>query len=127
MIALSNNYTSGSGSGASGNGHSFISRREMRGNHTTGALPILGPTTGVEHGQAGTQEFENLIQSVRELFAQDRQMASQPDATRCGICYLHFSVDELHYREEGFYLCQGCERALGKQHLPMLRRQQKLE
>jgi hypothetical protein len=127
MIALSNSYTPGSGSEASENGNSPLSRREMRANHTTGALPLLGPTTGIERGQAGSQEFENLIQSLRELFEHDRQIASQPDATRCGICYLYFSVDELHYREEGFYVCQGCERALGKQYLPMLRRQQMLE
>jgi hypothetical protein len=126
MIALSNDYTPGSGSGASGNGSSFASRREMRANNMTGALPIVTPTTGVERGHTGTHDFEYLIQSLRELFARDRQVASQPDATRCGICYLHFPVNELHYREEGFYLCQGCEHALGKQSLPMLRKQQKL-
>jgi hypothetical protein len=124
MIALSNNYTSGAGSGASGNGNAFISRREMRANNVTGALPIVGPTTGVEH--AGAHDFEHLILSLRELFAQDRQVASQPDATRCGICYLYFPVSELYYREEEFYVCQGCQHALGKQHLPMLRKQQKL-
>jgi len=124
MIALSNNYTSGSGSGASGNGNAFISRREMRANNVTGALPIVGPTTGVEH--AGAHDFEHLILSLRELFAQDRQVASQPDATRCGICYLYFPVSELYYREEEFYVCQSCQHALGKQHLPMLRKQQKL-
>src|SRR5436853_5848122 len=124
MIALSNNYTSGSGSGASGNGNAFISRREMRANNVTGALPIVGPTTGVEH--AGAHDFEHLILSLRELFAQDRQVASQSDATRCGICYLHYTVTDLQYREEeGFYMCKGCERALGKNIIPMLRRQQK--
>jgi hypothetical protein len=124
MIALSNNYTSGSGGGASENGNAFISRREMRANNVTGALPIVGPTTGVEH--AGAHDFEHLILSLRELFAQDRQVASQSDATRCGICYLYFPVSELYYREEEFYVCQGCQHALGKQHLPMLRKQQKL-
>ena len=124
MIALSNNYTSGPGSEASGNGNSFISRREMRANNVTGALPIVGPTTGVE--RAAAHDFEYLIQSLRELFALDRQIASQQDATRCGICYLHFPVSELHYREEGFYICQGCEHALGKHSLSMLRKQQKL-
>ena len=124
MIALSNNYTSGSGGGASENGNAFISRREMRANNVTGALPIVGPTTGAEH--AGAHDFEHLILSLRELFAQDRQVASQSDATRCGICYLYFPVSELYYREEEFYVCQGCQHALGKQHLPMLRKQQKL-
>src|SRR5438876_11060330 len=114
-IALSNNYTPGSGSGASGNGNAFISRREMRANNVTGALPIVGPTTSVE--RTGAHDFEYLIQSLRELFAQDRQIASQPDATRCGICYLHFPVSELHYRDEDFYVCLGCEHALGTHYL----------
>jgi hypothetical protein len=91
----------------------------------TGALPALD-TTGVERGYSGAYDFEEMIQSLHELFERDRQIASQPDATRCGICYLHFPVSELHYRDEGFYVCQGCERALGNQRLPMIRVQQKL-
>ena len=67
-----------------------------------------------------------MLVSLHELFEHDRQVASQPDATRCGICYLYFSVSELHYREEeGFYVCPGCSKVLGKQTLPMIRRQQK--
>jgi hypothetical protein len=73
----------------------------------------------------GGFDFDEMIASLRDLFAQDRQVASQQESKRCGICYLHFSPDELHYREEGFYVCTGCERALGKQTLPMVRQQQK--
>ena len=120
-FALSNHYISGSGS--SGNGSSFVSRRELRASNATGALPVIS-TTGRSY--SGSFDFDNLLASLRELFAQDRQVASLPDSTRCGICYLHFTVSELFYREEeGFYMCKGCERALVKQVLPMIRRQQK--
>ena len=118
--ALGNNYTSGSGT--SGNSSSFVSRREMRATNTTGALPVIST------GRTYTSSFdiEELIESLHELFALDRQTASQQDSTRCGICYMHFSVGSLVYREEeGFYICKNCERTLGKQKLPMLRRQQK--
>jgi hypothetical protein len=66
-----------------------------------------------------------MIQSLHTLFEHDRQVASQPDATRCGICYMHYAVETLHYREEGFYVCQDCAQALNKQKLPMVRKQQK--
>jgi hypothetical protein len=122
MPALSNQYIPDPGSGPSGNGNSFISRREMRASNTTGALPAIN----IGRTYSGSFDFEALISSLRDLFAQDRQVASQQDSTRCGICYLHFTVSELHYREEeGFYVCPNCERALGKQKLPMVRRQQK--
>ncbi|HLL80055.1 MAG TPA: hypothetical protein VKT25_11175 [Ktedonobacteraceae bacterium] len=115
------NYTSDNGAGA-GQSSSFVSRREMRANNPTGMLPVVSPGRSV----SGAPEIENLIASLKELFAQDRQLASQQDSTRCGICYLHFTVSELYYREEeGFYVCQGCERALGKNKVPMVRRQQK--
>jgi hypothetical protein len=91
----------------------------------TGALPALEPTA-VERRYSGAFDFEEMIQSLHELFERDRQIASQPDATRCGICYLHFPVSELYYQEEGFYVCQGCARALGNHRLPMVRMQQKL-
>ena len=118
--ALGNNYTSGSGT--SGNSSSFVSRREMRATNTTGALPVI--STGRTY--ASSFDIEELIASLHELFALDRQTASQQDSTRCGICYMHFSVSSLVYREEeGFYICKNCERTLGKQKLPMLRRQQK--
>jgi hypothetical protein len=88
----------------------------------TGALAPM--TTGRSY--TGSFDFEEMITSLRELFTHDRQVASQPDNKRCGICYLYFTAGELHYREEeGFYVCLNCERALGKQNLPMVRRQQK--
>jgi hypothetical protein len=115
------NYTSDNVGGA-GHSSSFVSRREMRANNPTGMLPVVSPG----RSYSGPLEVESLIASLKELFAQDRQVASQQDGTRCGICYLHFTVSELSYREEeGFYACQGCERTLGKTTIPMLRRQQK--
>jgi hypothetical protein len=118
--ALSNDYIEGT----SGNGHSFVTRREVRASHSTGALPIIKTT---ERSASGGFDFDQMIESLHELFERDRQVASQPDATRCGICYLHHQVSELHYREdEGFYVCASCEQALGKHTLPMLRQQQKL-
>ncbi len=121
-LALSNQYISDPGSGPSGNGNAFVSRREMRASNATGALPAIS----VGRTYAGSFDFEALISSLRELFAQDRQVASQQDSTRCGICYLYFTLSELNYREEeGFYVCQNCQQALGKQMLPMVSRQQK--
>jgi hypothetical protein len=122
IFALSNNYTSGSGNGASDNGRELISRREARISINTGQMPIVGPL----RNNPGTFDFEGMILALRELFESDRQIASQPDSARCGICYLHYTTNELHYREEeGFYVCRSCERTLGKQQMPMLRRQQK--
>lgn len=119
------NYTSDNGNGAgAGAGHngSFVSRREVRANNPTGMLPVVSPG----RSNAGSADVENLIASLKELFAQDRQLASRQDSTRCGICYLHFTVSELYYREdEGYYVCKECERALSKHTVPMLRRQQK--
>jgi hypothetical protein len=63
---------------------------------------------------------------LHDLFEHDRQIATQSEATRCGLCYLHYSLDELHYREEGFYICENCEKGLGKHAQHMVRRQQKL-
>jgi hypothetical protein len=122
---LSNLYTPGSGSnGSSSNSSSFVSRRELRASNPTGALPVV-TSTGRAHS-ASSFDFEAMLIALHELFEHDRQIASQSDSTRCGICYLHFSMSELHYRgDEGFYECAGCERALGKQTLPMLRQQQK--
>lgn len=88
----------------------------------TGALPPVN----AGRGYTGGFDFEEMLNSLRELFAHDRQLASQPDSKRCGICYLYFVADNLHYREEeGFYICASCERTLGKQTLPMIRRQHK--
>jgi hypothetical protein len=120
-FALSNQYIPGSG--ASGNGSSFVSRREARISNATGSLPVVGANRGYS---PSSFDFESMIFTLRELFARDRQIASQPESTRCGICYLYFPIPDLHYREEeGFYVCPGCERALGKQVMPMLRSQQK--
>ncbi len=111
----------------SNNGSAFVSRREMRASNVTGALPVLSPTqAGTEHTHTSSSEFERLIQSLRELFERDRHIASQQDTTRCGICYLYFSVSELNYREEGYYTCPACEHALGRQNITMLRKQQKM-
>ena len=130
IFALSNEYTpSGpkNNDTPSNNGSAFVSRREMRASNVTGALPALGPTsTSIERTHTSSYEFEHMIQSLRELFEHDRQIASQQDATRCGICYLYFSVSELQYREEGFYTCIACGQALGRQHVTMLRKQQKM-
>ena len=98
------------------------SPNQYNGTTTTGQLPSLN--TGRSY--AGSFDFEELIASLRDLFARDRQVASQSDNKRCGICYLYYTASELSYRkEEGFYVCTPCERALGKQSLPMIRRQQK--
>jgi hypothetical protein len=117
---LSNNHAPGNGAG--NNGNAFGGRRDRIGN-STGALP---PFSGMERGYSSGFDFEQMLQSLRELFEQDRQIASQPDSTRCGICYLHFPVSELQYRDEGFYICPSCQHALGPQGTPMLREQQKM-
>ena len=124
---MSNPYTLGSGSGgSSSNSSSFVSRRDIRASHVTGALPVVSSPSPVKTYSPGSFDFEAMPVSLHELFEHDRQVASQQDSTRCGICYLHFSLSELHYRnEEGFYVCAGCERALGKQTISMLRQQQK--
>ncbi len=68
-----------------------------------------------------------LIDSLHDLFVHDRVVASQGGVARCGICYFHFPISDLIYREpEGFYVCQTCERSLGAGHIPMVRRQQRL-
>ena len=129
-FALSNFYTSGSGNGSS-NSSSFVSRRDIRASNVTGALPVVnagstGSTGSEERSYSGSFDFEAMLISLHEIFEHDRQVASQQEARRCGICYLHFLAGELHYRdEEGFYVCTGCERAAGKYRMPMLRRQQK--
>lgn len=112
--------------GVSSNGSSFVSRRELRASNVTGALPALEPLPIPARTYSGSPELEHLIQSLHDLFERDRQVASQHTATRCGICYLYFSVDALSYRDGGFYICEACERALGNQHITMLRNQQKL-
>lgn len=122
---MSHTPGSDNGFGSAGNGNGFAQRREARAVNITGMLPSVN--TGRGPG-SGTSELEQLIAALHELFERDRQTASQSDSTRCGICYLHFHAGELLYRdEEGYYVCAGCERALGKNRVPMVRRQQKME
>jgi hypothetical protein len=124
---LSNNNLQGSGATGGNNLSGNRRERETRFQaphifNGTGALPAVN--TG--RGYTGSFDFEEMIASLRELFARDRQVASQQESRRCGICYLYFTASELRYREEeGFYVCPACERALGKQTLRMIRRQQK--
>ncbi len=122
---MSNSHTTGPNNDWSSNSGSFANRRDVRANNPTGALPVISGTGGRSY--SGSFDFDAMIASLKELFEHDRQVASQPDATRCGICYLHFQVNELRYRDEGFYICPSCERALGKQSLPMLRKQQVIQ
>jgi hypothetical protein len=67
-----------------------------------------------------------LIDELRAVFQRDRAVASGMAASRCGICYLHFPLGELEYRDaEGFYVCPVCAPALGAHWLPMVRRQKR--
>lgn len=110
--------------GMTNNTGSFASRRENRASHTTGAFPVVG-SFSIEKVQPGNFDFDQMIESLRDLFAHDRQVASQPEGTRCGLCYLHFPIAELHYRDEGFYICPSCTRSLGDNRVSMLREQQR--
>lgn len=86
-----------------------------------GEAPYSSPREDVR-GPVG-----ELIDALHDLFTRDRVIASQGAASRCGICYFHYPLGELVYREaEGFYVCQACERALGGSRVPMARRQQRL-
>jgi hypothetical protein len=98
----------------------------MRASNSTGVLPSLGISSTERRIPSGAFDFEQMVQSLHELFERDRQVASQPNSTRCGICYLHFPLSELLYRDEGFYACSGCSQILGHQDVPMLHKQQKL-
>lgn len=67
-----------------------------------------------------------LIDDLRAIFQHDRTTASATGGTRCGICYLHFALDALEYREdEGYYVCARCAQALGSARVPMVRRQKR--
>ncbi len=122
---MDSHYVPGSGE-TSQNGSTFASRKEMRSNNVTGALPIVNARMNNERAGGGAFDFEQMLESLRELFAHDRQIASQPDSTRCGVCYQYFTVEELHYRDEGFYVCVRCEQGLAHTSVPMLRKQQKM-
>lgn len=124
IFALSNYHAQDRSDGIGSNNSSFASRRENRANNITGAFPVLG-SFSVERVQPGNFDFNQMIESLHDLFEHDRQVASQPDSTRCGLCYLHFPVAELHYRDEGFYLCPSCAHSLGNHRISMLRKQQR--
>ncbi len=71
-------------------------------------------------------ELTPLLDSLRAIFINDRAVGSRADVGRCGICYLIFAREELHFHEEeGFYACETCETALGTARLPMVHRQRK--
>jgi hypothetical protein len=97
-------------------------------------------TPGVEDDQGGGEPLERpeelrpevrgaigpLIDALHDIFERDRAVASQGTSTRCGICYLHYPLADLTYREaEGFYVCAGCAQAMGSTQLFMVRRQQR--
>jgi hypothetical protein len=72
-------------------------------------------------------DIGELVDSLHEAFERDRGIASQGDSARCGICYLHYFLSELQYREEeGYYVCASCARALSHTRILMVRRQQRL-
>jgi hypothetical protein len=67
-----------------------------------------------------------LVDELHALFERDRAVASQGSTARCGVCYFHFSLVELEYREaEGHYVCPNCAKALGRGRIVMVRRQQR--
>jgi hypothetical protein len=86
----------------------------------------VGGTASFE-GRDVRGDIGELIDSLHEAFERDRGIASQGDSTRCGICYLHYFLGELQYREEeGYYVCASCARALSHTRILMVRRQQRL-
>jgi hypothetical protein len=121
---VSNAHTTDQDGNWPANGNGFANRREVRANNPTGAIPAIGGIYSGGRGYSGAFDFEALLTSLHDLFERDRQIASQQDATRCGICYLYFPLSELQYRAEGFYICHTCATALGDQPMPMLRNQQ---
>jgi hypothetical protein len=71
-------------------------------------------------------DLSQLIEALHKQFEQDRAVASQPGAVRCGICYLYYLPGEVLFREEeGFYACKSCQRTLGQTRIKMVRRQQR--
>jgi len=71
-------------------------------------------------------DLTQLIEALHQQFEQDRSMASQTGTARCGICYFYYRLTDLSYREEeGFYICQRCQRSLGNGRIKMVRRQQR--
>jgi hypothetical protein len=112
-VSNGTNGTNGSGNGAEAPNWPRTDRGQDRAER-----PPLRP--GVR-GEVGT-----LIEALHEIFERDRATASQGNAARCGICYLHHPRADLVYREaEGFYVCPTCAALLGAAELNMVRRQQK--
>lgn len=127
---MSNNPEPDSESPDIGNQSSSIQRRDSHELRDTRPHATIGNgpkyTVGMNRSyNSSSFDFESMLTSLRELFEQDRQVASQGDSTRCGLCYLFFKVSDLTYREDGYYICSNCEQNLGPQNLPMLRKQQK--
>lgn len=91
--------------------------------------PAISTNTGrhiTQRTPTPSSELTPLLEALRALFNQDRTLSAHGDAVRCGICYLTFPRDQVHYHEtEGFYACPTCEAALGKHQLPMIHRQRK--
>ncbi len=93
--------------------HERTTRDRVRYVHVPGTVDVRG-------------DVGPLIDDLHALFERDRVMASQGNTARCGVCYFHFAISDLVYRDaEGFYVCPGCERALGQARMVMLRRQQR--
>ena len=84
---------------------------------------------GVERHERDGQprmDLAQLIESLHQQFEQDRSMASQAGTARCGVCYFYYRQTDLLFREEeGFYICQRCQRSLGNGRIKMVRRQQR--
>jgi len=114
--------------------------REFEGDETptTGVLPAVRPPRHERTSRdreryvhvPGTVDVRGdvgpLIDDLHAIFERDRAVASQGNTARCGVCYYHFSLTELSYRDAGgFYICPDCERALGPTRIVMLRRQQR--
>lgn len=79
-----------------------------------------------QHVPTPPSELTPLLESLRDLFVQDRANGARADATRCGICYLTFPRDELTYFEQaGYYACRACAAATAAHQLTMVRRQRK--
>jgi hypothetical protein len=69
-------------------------------------------------------ELGPLIDDLHSLFEREIASAKQPASARCGICYLHFPIATMEYREsDGFYICQACDQAMRGKPLRMIRRQ----
>jgi hypothetical protein len=106
-----------------------VSERMRNTSHDVGNQQEQGASAGPAFiaGRDVRGDIGELIDSLHEAFERDRSIASQGDSARCGICYLHYFLSELQYRdEEGYYVCASCARALSHTRILMVRRQQRL-